>query len=172
MALDPSQLINNMKRSFNAHVENALTGATVNFDEDPFDTDGLDTWYAVRYAGYSSEPVGMGEVVDDSGTEGRLHVLGCEISAWSRSDSQRYDLGAMIDEIVNISEIGMITFYNFADPEDPVDIGKIRLKAGKGSMTPGWKGSENVWKSARDVHAEKRLVGYVLEMELAVIAEI
>ncbi len=61
MALDASQLINNMKRSFNVYIGNGLDPAVVNFDEDPFDTGGLTAWYSVRYTGFSTEPAGMGE---------------------------------------------------------------------------------------------------------------
>lgn len=172
MALDASQIINNMKKSFNVYVENSMPGATVNFDEDPFDTDGLESWFAVRYTGYSSESVGMGEIVDSNGTTGRLHLLNGEISAWTNDDIQRANLGGMIDEIVSHVETGMISFYDFSDPEEPVLIGKMRMKAGKGAMTPGWSGNRYVWKSARDVHLEKRIAGYILEVELAVIAEI
>ena len=171
MALDASQIINNMKKSFNTYIESSMSGATINFDEDPFDTDGLESWYAVRYTGFSSEPVGMGEVVDGNGANGRLHILNGEVSAWSCNDSQRAILGGMIDAIVALMEAGMITFYDYADPEDPVEIGKMRVKPGKGAMTPGFRGGKYVWKSSRDIHAEKRMSGYVLEVELTVIAE-
>jgi hypothetical protein len=172
MALDASQIINNMKKSFNTYIENSMSGATINFDEDPFDTDGLESWYAVRYTGFSSEPVGMGEVADGNGAKGRLHVLNGEVSAWSCNDSQRANLGGMIDVIVALMEAGMITYNDYDNPEDPEEIGKMRVKAGKGAMTPGFRGGKYVWKSARDIHAEKRMSGYVLEVELAVIAEI
>ena len=87
MSLDPSQLINNIKRSFNHYLETDLTPATVNFVQDPFDTSEMTSWYAVRYVGYSSEPTGMGDLIDeDVDTEGRFHVLVSEVSAWRRGD--------------------------------------------------------------------------------------
>jgi hypothetical protein len=172
MALDASQIINNMKKSFNTYIENSMSGATINFDEDPFETDGLESWYAVRYTGFSSEPVAMGEIVDENGTKGRLHRLNSEVSAWSSNDSQRANLGGMIDAVVALMEAGMIAFYDYDDPEDPDEIGKMRVKSGKAAMTPGWSGNKYVWKSARDIHAEKRIAGYVLEVEIQVIAEI
>ncbi|MCK4721069.1 hypothetical protein KAU08_10435 [bacterium] len=173
MALNASQIINNLKRSFNVYLETSLPGATVNFDEDPFETDGLDAWYAVRYSGYSSEPVGMGEFIDDTGTKGRLHRLGCEVSAWSCGDSQRENLGDMIDLIMDCCEAGLVPFDDFADPQDPVNIGDMRIIVGVGSMTPLWGGSKGpVLKSSSDIHAGKRLAGFVLEIELEVISEI
>jgi hypothetical protein len=175
MTLDPSQIINNMKRSFNVYVGNTLGEAEVNYDEDPFDTAGLASWYSVRYAGYSSESSGMGDLIDEnSATKGRYHVLKCELSAWSRDDPQRAELGSMVDAIVALCEAPSVTFYDFADPENPVSIGKIYLRPGRGTFTPPWGGKErgSVLKSSGDVHSDARMVGFVMELDLVGIAEV
>ncbi len=174
MYLNPSQIINNIKRSFNAYLESVLAHTTINFDEDPFETGELTSWYAVRYVGYSSESSGMGDLIDeDTNAEGRFHVLKCELSAWCRDDSQRVSLGEMIDNLVAISEAPSVALYNYADPENPVEIGTIQLKPSRGVSTPPWSGSAGgVLKSSGDIHAEGRMVGFVLEMNLTVLAEV
>ena len=139
MSLDPSQILNNMKRSFNVYLENGLSPTPVNYDEDPFDTSDLTSWVAVRYGGYSTEPTGMGDLIDEGTSErGRFHILKCEVSAWRREDPQRAGLGGLIDELVALCEAPSVPFHDYADPENPVDIGTIRLKPVRGSFTPRW----------------------------------
>jgi len=173
MSLDPTQITNNMKRSFNAYLAGEVAPSTVNYDEDPFDTSGLTSWYAVRYQGYSSEPTGMGDLIEEHvATKGRYHALKSEVSGWVRDDPQRSSLGEMVDKLVSLAEEPSITFYDFADIENPVQIGKIYLRPAGGSFSPTWGGGGNVSKSSAEVHAEGRMVGFVLEVELVAIAEV
>ena len=169
MTLNASQIINNMERSFNVYLEDALGEENINFNEDPYETGGLESWYAIRYSGYSSESTGMGDLIDeDTDVEGRFHTLNCEVSAWRRDDPQRTELGAMVDELMSLCEAVSITFYDFADPENPVSIGKIRIEPGRGSFTPSWGGG----KSGGETHLEANIVGFLLEVELIVVAQI
>jgi len=174
MTLNASQIINNLKKSLNVHIATVLAGETVNYDEDPFDSSELTSWYAVRYTGYESEPVGIGDLIDDTtDKKGRRHVLKAELSAWSRDDEQRVELGAMVDLIITIAEAGSVTLYDFADPENPVSIGNIRIEPGNGTFSPIWGGaSGKVLKSSGEMHAEHRLKGYVQEITLTTIAEV
>ncbi len=173
MSLDPSQIVGNMQKSFNVYLEDGLTGETVNFNEDPFDTGGLESWYAVRYVGYSTESTGMGDLIEeDTSQEGRLHVLECEVSAWCRDDPQRAELGEMVDKVMALCEVAAVTFYDFADPRNPVEIGDMWLRPQRGTFSPVWGGGGPVWKSSGDEHAEAGVVGFVLEMNLVAIAEV
>jgi hypothetical protein len=177
MSLDPSQIINNIKRSFNALLSTELSGSTINFDQDPFDTSDLGSWYSVRYSGYSTESTGMSELIDeDTEKQGRYHVLRTEISAWTRDDQQRVVLGGMVDKLVVVSETVTVPLYSYAVPESPVEIGSMLIRPGKGSFTPTWGGGRSsggaVWKSSGDEHAEGRITGYVIDVEIVVVAEI
>ena len=161
MSLNASQLINNLKKSFNRYVANELSGDTVNYDLDPFDTTGLSSWYSVRYTEFQTEP------------QGRIHVVGAELSAWCRHDEQRAELGDMLDKVMAIAETASITLYDFADPENPVSIGKVMIKTAGGAFTPVWSGSMGgVLKSSGDIHADHRLKGYVQKITLTTIAEV
>ncbi len=166
-----------MKRSFNAFLSTELSGSTVNFDQDPYDTSGLDSWYSVRYSGYSTESTGMSELIDeDTEKKGRYHVLRTELSAWTRDDLQRAVLGGMVDKLVVIGETVTVLLYSYADPESPVEIGSMLIRPGKGTFTPIWGGGRSsegtVWKSSGDAHAEGRITGYVIDVEIVVVAEI
>ena len=176
MALDPSQVVNNMKKSFNAYIAGGVTPVNVNFDEDPFGASGLDEWYAIRHRGLSSEPVGMGDLIEeDSLQQGRFHVLKCEVSAWHRDDPQRAGLGDMADTLVSLCEAARVTLYDFADPDEPVNIGTMKMRSGNGSFTPvygGGKASGLVSGSDSEMYAEGRIAGYVMEVELVAVAEI
>ncbi len=173
MSLDPTRIINNMKRSFSAYLAGEVAPSTVNYDEDPFDTSGLTSWYAVRYRGCSTEPTGMGDLIEEHvATKGRYHVLNAEVSGWARDDSQRLHLGEMADKIVSLAEEPSITFYDYSDIENPVQIGKIYLRPAGGSFSPVWGGGGDVSKSNGEVHAEGRMVGFVLEVKLVAIAEV
>jgi hypothetical protein len=169
MTLNASQIINNMERSFNVYLEDALGEENINFNEDPYETGGLESWYAVRYSGYASESTGMGDLIDeDTDVKGRFHSLKCEVSAWRRDDPQRTELGAMVDELLSLCEAESVEFYDFADPEDPQLIGTMKVRPGRGSFTPSWGGG----KSGSGTHIEANMVGFVLEVELIAIAQI
>jgi len=174
MSLNASQLINNLKKSFNRYVANELSGDTVNYDLDPFDTTGLSSWYSVRYTEFQTEPVGIGDFIDvETNRQGRIHVVGAELSAWCRHDEQRAELGDMLDKVMAIAETASITLYDFADPENPVSIGKVMIKTAGGAFTPVWSGSMGgVLKSSGDIHADHRLKGYVQKITLTTIAEV
>jgi hypothetical protein len=173
MALDPTQVVNNVKRSFNAYVSAGLGPATINFDQDPFEADGLESWYSVRYTSYSTEPSGMGEMIeDDESTKGRFHVVGCEVSAWRRDDPQRAELGGMADELIALCEEPSITLYDYADPENPQECGKVYLRPRLGTFTPIWSGAKPIWKADSERHERGRIVGFVLELELITLAEV
>jgi len=174
MPLNPSQIINNLKKSFNGFLATELSGENINFDQDPFETGGLTSWFSVRYMFYRSEPVGVGDYIDDdTDTKGRFHILKCELSAWSRDDEQRVDLGDMADMVMEIAEAESITLYDYDDPEDPESVGKIKIQPGDGNFSPVWGGaSGGVLKSSGDMHADLRLKGYVQEITLSTIAEV
>ena len=173
MTLNSTQVLNNLKKTFNAYVAAQLSGSTVNFDDDTFDTAGLDDWYAVRYTGQASESSGMGESIEaETSTEGRFHVVGCELSAWHRADPQRTSLGDMADKLVVITEAGSISLYDYADPENPVECGTLYFRPLKGTFTPKWGGGGRVTKSSSDSHTELDLVGFIVEMELITLAEV
>lgn len=169
MTLNPSQIINNMERSFNVYLQSALTEENINFNEDPYETAELESWYAVRYSDYSSESTGMGDLIEEgTDVEGRFHALKCEVSAWRRDDPQRTELGAMVDQVMSLCEVESVTFYDFADPENPVSIGTLRLKPGRGNFSPSWSGG----RSGGRTHLEANMVGFMLEVELIAVARI
>lgn len=173
MPLDATQILNNLKRSFNAYLATALEGSSINFDEDPFETAGLESWYAVRYTGLRSESSGMGELIEeDESTEGRFHALNCEVSVWSRDDPQRATLGDMVDKLIVLVEEASISLYDYSDPENPVECGKIYIHPQTGSFTPKWAGGGPVLKSSSDKHAQGGITGFVLEIELITLAEV
>ena len=168
-----TEILNNIKKSFNAWLAGELEGETINFDKDPFRTDGLESWYAVRYSGYSSESTGMSDLISESGTQkGIYRILDAEVSAWSRDDEQRATLGEMADKIMELCEEASITLYDFEDPENPVEAGSIYLSAKKGVFSPKWSGGSGVWKTDSDAHERMRVVGFVLEVEMRVLAEV
>jgi hypothetical protein len=172
MAPNASQIINNMKRSFNAHLGTALEETAINFDQDTFDTVGLDSWYAIRYTGYSSEPTGMGDIIDSSGSVGRFHVLQCELSGWAREDSQRLTLGGVVDGIIAICETASIPLYDFSDPDDPDEIGDMRLVPSDGKFSPSWGSAGGLGKSSADLQSDMRIVGFTMEFRLTAEAEV
>jgi hypothetical protein len=173
MTLNPSQIINNIKRSFNNYISTAVAPATVNFDQDPFDTASLSSWYAIRYSGISTEPTGMGDLIDESGTgRGRIHVVDCELSAWSGNDPQRASLGSMIDILIAACEAPSITLYDFSDPDNPDECGALALHPTHGTLTPTWGSGRAVWKTSRDAQIGAGVVGFVLELKLTTIAEV
>jgi hypothetical protein len=173
MTLNASQIVNNIKRSFNRYVGNTVSPAAVNYDEDPFDISGLSAWFAVRYTGYSSEPTGMGDEVEEN-TEavGRFRLVNCEVSAWHRDDPQRTALGAMADILVAMCETPSIVLYDYTNPQNPVECGTVYVRPIIGRFTPTWGGGGPVRKTSSDMHAEAGLVGFVLELELKTIAEV
>ena len=171
--MNSTQLINNIKRSFNSYASDALSPAAVNFDIDPFDTSGLTEWYAIRYTGYLSESSGMGDLVDeDSEDKGRVHRVSCEISAWRRADPQRSGLGDMADKLISLCEIPSISIYDYTDPEDPVECGTMSVQPRKGRFTPSWSGGGPVLKSASDLYLDLETAGFILEFELITITEL
>ena len=173
MSLNPSQVVNNIKRSFNAYIADAVAPADVNFDQDPFDTESISSWYAVRYTGYSPEPTGMGDLIEDSSeTRGKIHAVKCEVSAWCKNDSQRGALGSMADILMSSCEAASITLYDYADPEDPVASGTIGLYPSRGTFTPVWGGAGSVWKTSSDAQSGAGIVGFVMELELKTITEV
>ncbi|MFH1676415.1 MAG: hypothetical protein ABIC40_05250 [bacterium] len=168
-----TQILNNIKKSFNAWLAEELEGETINFDGDPFRTDDLEAWYAVRYAGYSSESTGMDDIIAETGTQkGMYRILDAEVSAWCRDDKQRASLGEMTDKLMELCEEVSITLYDFEDPENPEETGLIYLRAKKGVFSPRWSGGSRVLKTDSDAHERMRVVGFVLEVELRVLAEV
>jgi hypothetical protein len=173
--MNPTQVINNIKRSFNAYAEEALapSNAAVNFDLDPFDTSGLTEWFAIRYTGCSSESSGMGDLVtEDSEVKGRIHRVSCEISAWRRADPQRSGLGDMADMLISLCEIPSITLYDYTDPENPVECGTMSIQPRKGRFTPSWSGGAPVYKSSSDLYSDLETAGFILEFDLITITEL
>ena len=173
MALDATQVVSNVKRSFNRHIADSVEPASVNFDEDPFDTDDLTSWFSVRYTGYRSEPAGMGDSIDEqTDAKGRIHRIGVEVGAWCRDDPQRLVLGDMADKILSACSQAAIALYDFTDPENPVEIGTLYLQSKEGKFTPTWSSGGVIRKSSSDAHLQARMVGYVLELDLVTIAEV
>jgi len=162
MTLTPSQVINNIKRSFNAYLAAGLTGSTINFDGNSFNTSGLDSWYSVRYLEIASDPAGMGDVIGTDGSTGNIHSVKAEVGAWHRDDPQGVSSGDMIDKIVDLLEESQVTFYDWSDPEDPVESGELALYAGSGSFIPF--GSD---MNLRDANVR----GFLIEVELKIVAE-
>jgi len=173
MTLDASQMVNNMKRSFNKYMAEGLAPAVVNFDEGDFDASGLAIWYTIRYRKLRSESAGMGDLIEeDSLQQGRLHILGCGISAWSRNDLQKYGLGGMADKVIALAEAVSVTLYDFDDPEIPVDIGEMKIRPGDGVFTPVGGGEAPVSSSESEVYSEEGIAGFVFELELVTVAKI
>jgi len=170
MSLNSSQVVNNMKRSFNRYIGEKLGDAAVNYDVGSFNTERLTEWYAVRYTNFCSESVGMGDSIDEGGTRGRFHVLECELSAWCRGD--RAALGEMADMLTSSCEIPSIPLYDFADPENPVACGKIYLRLKDGKFVPSWGPHSQVLKSSSDIYLRAGIVGFILNIELITIAEV
>jgi hypothetical protein len=172
MPLDPSQLINNIKKSFNVHVVAVIDGATINFDDDSFNTTGLESWYSIRYSDLNSSSPGMGDIIDSDGSRGLAHSLKGEIGAWIRGDPQHVGLGAMIDNIVSICEQGSFDFLDFTDPENPEEIGIIKIKPGRGSFVPSRVRANAIGGGNEEPRDEGDINGFKLEFELSVISEV
>lgn len=173
MTLNASQILNNLKRSFNAFVATQLEAAEVNFDDDSFETSGTDAWYAIRYTDLRSESTGMGDLIDpDNPDQGRFHIAACEISAWHREDPQRVSLGGMVDKLIVISETESFQLFDYSDPENPVEAGTVYIRAKKGAFTPRWGGGGPVLKTSSDAHAAGEMVGFVVELDLITLAEV
>jgi hypothetical protein len=172
MTLNPTQEVNNIKRSFNRYIADAVSPATVNYDQDPFQTTDLDSWYSIRYTGQTTEPTGMGDLIgEEDESKGRFRVVNCELSAWCRNDPQRAALGPMADMIVVLCEAASITLYDFADPENPMACGTIYLRPLRGKFAPVWGGGGPMQKGSSDLYTELRLAGFVLEVDLLTISE-
>lgn len=166
MPPDPSRVINNLKRSFNKFVAEKAPGETVNFGDDSFVTDGMSSWYAIRYGNHGTRNTGMGNLIDESSPlKGFIHYVELELSAWHRDDKQKTSLGDMVDILMEIAEANSITLYDFADVENPLAIGKAYLKPEHGKFIPS-SGS-----TGDEVLYEKEVAGFVLTMEIRMISE-
>ena len=170
MPPNPSQIVNNMKRSFNKYISAIIVSGNINFDQDPFDTDNLDDWYSIRYKEHDSSGTGMGNLIE-AATEkkGFRHRLACEIGAWRRDDPQRTGLGDMIDKLVSLSEAGSVNLYDFTDPENPVQSGTMYISPSKGKFLPKWDGGN---KTIRDEYVRQNIVGFILDIDLLVVAKV
>ncbi len=177
MPLDASQVINNIKRSYNSFVASKVGEANVNYDDSSFDTSEMVSWYSIRYAGYSSEPTGMGDFIEENtNQEGRLHILQVELGAWCRNDPQRIALGDMIDIMIDLSETSSVTFYDYSDLEIPSSDGTFKQRPKVGGLTPSWGGrggsGSKVPKSDGHTHTGSDMVGFVMLCELRLVAEV
>jgi hypothetical protein len=171
MTLTQTRLIDTVKKSFNQYIDSATGSEPVNFDDEAFDTDGLDSWYAIRYAGMKTESPGMGGIVGESTTKhGLINVVNVEIGAWTKDDPQKIELGPMIDTILSNCEVPSITLYDYTDPEHPVSVGKAYLRPKSRKFAPSLGGHMKTRSS--DTLAQSNLTGFVMELDLLVIAEV
>lgn len=168
MTSNATQVLNNIKRSFNKFLGKTLEGSTVNFDEDTFVTEGLDSWYVVRYGGCISNGTGMGNLVEESALDrGFYHTINAEIAAYHSNDPQKYDLGAMVDELLLLAETPSIPLYDFTDLEDPDESGTIYISPGKGTFAPAWSGGGK--NGSAEEYRRREIVGFILDIRLSVL---
>lgn len=170
--IHPTRIVNNLKRSFNRHLENAVKPSKVNYDDESFDTSALLSWYSIRYMELETESPGMGDLIDESkGTRGRIHRLNLEMGAWTRNDPQRIELGLMVDRILSICGARSIPMYDFADPENPEECGTILIIPRKGLFSPAWTGGGGILRTSSNAHAASGITGFVMKIELKTLAE-
>ena len=138
MPLTTSQKFNEIKRSLHKHLEDNLPGIEINFDDEKFTPAGNDPFLVIRYPGSHHEPSGIGDVItgDQAGLRGRWHRVDCSLTIYSREDSQKASAGDLFDTVSDLLKAGDITLYDFTDPENPINIGKIYIDQGAGHTGP------------------------------------
>lgn len=137
MALTTSQKINEIKRSFNKYIDDNLADVAVDFDDANFTPPEDEAFVVIRYRRSFHENCGIGGVVSggQGNLRGRWHRVDVSIAIYKRDDPQKADVGELHDDVSDLLKAGDIPLYDFTDPEDPSEDGRIYfdpLPAGTG----------------------------------------
>ena len=129
MALTTSQKLNEIKRSFNKYLDDNLTNVSIDFDDADFTPPEDAAFLVVRYRGSYFENCGVGGVVsgDQGNLRGRWHRINVSLGVYKRDDPQKTDAGDLHDKVSDLLKVGDIPLYDFTDPQNPVESGRIYL---------------------------------------------
>jgi hypothetical protein len=137
MTLTTSQKINEIKRSFHKYLADSLSGVQIDFDDKNFTPPDDEAFLVIRYTRSERETSGIGGVVtgDSPNIRGNWHRIEVNLSIYKRDDAQKADIGELHDDVADLLKVGDIPLYDFTDPENPQEAGKIYidpLPAGSG----------------------------------------
>jgi hypothetical protein len=137
MSISASQKINEIKRSFHKYLADNLDGVSIDFDYADFTPTDDSAFLVVRYRRSNFESCGIGGVVsgDQGNLRGRWHRLEAFLAVYKRDDPQKADAGDLFADVSDLLKAGDIPLYDFTDPQDPIEKGKIYfdpLPAGSG----------------------------------------
>ena len=149
MTLTTSQKINEIKRSFNKYIDDSLVDVAVDFDDANFTPPADEAFVVIRYRRSFHENCGIGGVVsgDHDNLRGRWNRVDVSIAVYKRDDPQKADVGDLHDVISDLLKAGDIPLYDFTDPENPFEDGRIYfdpLPAGAGPSPAGGRLYDNL----------------------------
>ena len=129
MTLTTSQKINEIKKSLYKYLADNLPGTSIDYDDSAFAPPDDAAFLVIRFLHSRRENCGIGTVVtgDSPNLRGRWHHIEANLSIYKRHDPQKADTGALYSTIADLLKAGDIPLYDFTDPENPVEAGKIYL---------------------------------------------
>lgn len=164
--MKPSAVINNLKLSFNKFLSDKLGQAVINFDQDDFSSDIAPSWYAVRYGEFEILDSGMGNRINPANqSQAFIHRLDAEIGCYAISDTQKKTVGDMADKIVEIAESDTAPFFDYSNPETPVESGVFYIVPGHGKFL-----NEKNYRDG-EKYSEHEISGFILNIKLEKLAE-